>query len=221
MALFWIHSGPLWHHSCAVFWRRYLNFDSPLLFLFLTNYKRSSCQSKGDKDFTVGVNILQDVIVHPCTNMKAIITWTRNYIAPFYVDHAEVIKWKYFPRYGPFVRGIHRSPVNSPHKGHWRGALMFSLICALNKRLSKQSWGWSFETPSSSVMVITRPCPNLNVGTSVAKADFQKSHWTVEFLSGVQTSKHETPLAPSILVSIQARPMIPPLGVTVPQWVNA
>ena len=29
----------------------------------------------------------------------------------------DVIKWKYFPRYWPFVRGIHRSPVNSPHKG--------------------------------------------------------------------------------------------------------
>ena len=29
-----------------------------------------------------------------------------------------------------FVRGIHRSPVNSPHKGQWRGALMLSLICA-------------------------------------------------------------------------------------------
>ena len=27
------------------------------------------------------------------------------------------------------MRGIHRSPVNSPHKGQWRGALMFSLIC--------------------------------------------------------------------------------------------
>ena len=27
-----------------------------------------------------------------------------------------------FPRYWPFVRGIHRSPVNSPHKGQWRGA---------------------------------------------------------------------------------------------------
>ena len=26
-------------------------------------------------------------------------------------------------------RGIHRSPVNSPHKGQWRGASMFSLIC--------------------------------------------------------------------------------------------
>ena len=42
----------------------------------------------------------------------------------------DVIKWKHFPRYWPFVRGIHRSPVNSPHKGQWRGALMFSLIWA-------------------------------------------------------------------------------------------
>ena len=42
----------------------------------------------------------------------------------------DVIKCKYFPRYWPFVRGIHRSPVNSPHKGQWCGALMFSLICA-------------------------------------------------------------------------------------------
>ena len=43
--------------------------------------------------------------------------------------HDDVIKWKHFPHYWPFVRGIHRSPVNSPHKDQWRGALMFSLIC--------------------------------------------------------------------------------------------
>ena len=43
--------------------------------------------------------------------------------------HDDVIKWKHFPRYWPFVRGIHRSPVNSPHKGQWRGALMFFFIC--------------------------------------------------------------------------------------------
>ena len=59
------------------------------------------------------------------------------------VDHDDVIKWKHFPRYWPFVRGIHRSPVNSPHKGQWRGALMFSLICAWINR--KQLWGWWFE----------------------------------------------------------------------------
>ena len=46
-------------------------------------------------------------------------------------DILQKIWWRHqFPRYWPFVRGIHRSPVNSPHKGQWRGALMFSLICA-------------------------------------------------------------------------------------------
>ena len=44
--------------------------------------------------------------------------------------HDDVIKWKHFPRYWPFVRGIPRSSGNSPRKGQWCGALMFSLICA-------------------------------------------------------------------------------------------
>ena len=44
--------------------------------------------------------------------------------------HDDVIKWKHFPRCWPFVRGIHRSPVNSLHKGQWRGALRLSLIFA-------------------------------------------------------------------------------------------
>ena len=29
----------------------------------------------------------------------------------------DVIKWKHFSRYCPLVQGIHRSPVDSPHKG--------------------------------------------------------------------------------------------------------
>ena len=44
--------------------------------------------------------------------------------------HDDVIKWKHFPCHWSFVWGIHRSSVNSPHKGQWRGTLMFSLICA-------------------------------------------------------------------------------------------
>ena len=44
------------------------------------------------------------------------------------IVHDDVIKRKHFPRYWPRVRGIHRSPVNSPHTGQWRGTLMFSLI---------------------------------------------------------------------------------------------
>ena len=61
--------------------------------------------------------------------------------------HDDVIKWKHFPRYWPFVRVIHRSPVQSPHKGQWRGAFDVFFDLRLNKRLSKQSWGWWFETP--------------------------------------------------------------------------
>ena len=46
------------------------------------------------------------------------------------INHDDVIKWKHFLRNWPFVRGIHRSPVNSLQKGQWRGVLVFSLICA-------------------------------------------------------------------------------------------
>ena len=37
---------------------------------------------------------------------------------------------KNVPRYCPFVRGIHRSPVGPLHRGQWHGALLFSLMCA-------------------------------------------------------------------------------------------
>ena len=42
--------------------------------------------------------------------------------------HDDVIKWKHFPRYWPFVEVIHGSPLNYPQKGQWRGTLIFSLI---------------------------------------------------------------------------------------------
>ena len=38
--------------------------------------------------------------------------------------------------------GIHQSLVNSPHKGQWHRALMFSLICAwINGRVNKRDAG--------------------------------------------------------------------------------
>ena len=49
--------------------------------------------------------------------------------------HDESIKWKHFPRNWPHVRGIHRSPVTSPHKGK------FSLISAW-----KHGWVINHET---------------------------------------------------------------------------
>ena len=51
---------------------------------------------------------------------------------------------------GLLCGGFHGSPVNSPHKGQWRGALTF-LYRLLNKRLGKQSRRRWFETPSRSL----------------------------------------------------------------------
>ena len=75
--------------------------------------------------------------LHTCWQKAYLMTWNTFPLRSWsqigaiqeVLYHDDVIKWKHFPRYWPFVRGIHRSPVNSPHKGQWRGALMFSLIC--------------------------------------------------------------------------------------------
>ena len=67
------------------------------------------------------------------------------------ISHDDVIKWKHFPRYWPFVRGIYRSPVNSPAQRPVLRSFDVFFDLRLNKRLSKQSWGWWFETPSRSL----------------------------------------------------------------------
>ena len=63
-------------------------------------------------------------------------------------QYYDVIKWKHFQRYWPFVWGIHRSPVNFD---------VFFDLC-LNKRLSRQSRRWWSETPSHS---LSRHCNDL------------------------------------------------------------
>ena len=64
--------------------------------------------------------------------------------------HYNVIKWKHFPCYWPFVRGIHRAPVNSP-RARWipltkasDAELWFFFLWSA----SEQTRGWWFETPS-------------------------------------------------------------------------
>ena len=47
-----------------------------------------------------------------------------------------------------FVRGFHRSPVNSMHKRPVTRSFGFFFDLHLNKQFSKESWGWWLETPS-------------------------------------------------------------------------
>ena len=60
--------------------------------------------------------------------------------------HDDVIKWRHFPRYVPFVRRIHRLPVVFPHKGQWLRALMFSMTCAWTK-------GWAHNRDKQRVLM--------------------------------------------------------------------
>ena len=93
-----------------------------------------------------------DVINHPYLNIRLIMLWKG--LVSNKSDNGKVNSlapgpwWRHqmetFSALLAICAGNSPVPVNSPHKGLWRGALMFSL----NKRLSKQSWGWWFETLS-------------------------------------------------------------------------
>ena len=74
----------------------------------------------------ISFRFVPNSLIDKMSVLVQVIAWRRTCDEPL---HDDVIKWKHFPRYWPFVRGIHRSPVNSPYKGQWRGALIFSFIC--------------------------------------------------------------------------------------------
>ena len=90
--------------------------------------------------FCLGLNVPGLITSYPYYHNRHVLITPQNILlmsrgsgccqlgVPLADFHDDVNKWKHFPRYCPFVRGIHRSPVNPPHKGQWRGTLMFSLI---------------------------------------------------------------------------------------------
>ena len=65
--------------------------------------------------------------------------------------HDDVIKWRHFLRYWPFMRGIYWSPVNSHTRSVTRSFDVF-FNQRLNKRLRKQLWDWWYETPSRPLL---------------------------------------------------------------------
>ena len=77
-------------------------------------------------------HFMREVHVH---QMSCLVTgllmllWPDWYLGINNHFHDDVIKTT-FPCYWPFVQGIHRSPVNSPHKGQWHRVFMFSLVCS-------------------------------------------------------------------------------------------
>ena len=105
-------AGKLAHPTAATKWKRHADIFVYLFIYFLAG---------GDWKWACVAN-------HSSTLKRYIVTvHPRGRKEHF---HDDVIKWKHFHRYWPFVRGDHRSPVDSPHKSQWCGDFVFSLICA-------------------------------------------------------------------------------------------
>ena len=79
-------------------------------------YSRPSGAESGKYANAMTTYVMASCVAESLT-VIALTTWWRH--------QSEI-----FSAYWLFVREIHRSPVNSPHKGQRRGALMFCLICA-------------------------------------------------------------------------------------------
>ena len=117
--IFIILSYPV-HEKCFLQWSRH----SPK---YNTTYFKP-CPYCDNGSWTHRLRITKHPIICTCY-----ICLDRN-------THDDVIKWKHFPHYWPFVRGIYQSPVTRSFD------VYFDL--PPKKRLSKQSWGWWFETQS-------------------------------------------------------------------------
>ena len=108
--------------------KRYINAKIAHLDRFGYNYdvhKRILLTIDMHEKFTKNVN----------PNLIVMTSWNENIFRVTGHLCGESTGPRYIPRTKaseapwPFVLGIRRSPVYSPHKGQWRGALMFSLIC--------------------------------------------------------------------------------------------
>ena len=100
-------------------------------------------------------------------------------MAGSYYSHDDVIKLKHCPLYLPFVRGIHRSQVNSPHKGQWCGALMFSLICAwINTWVNNRETG-DLRRHCAHFDVIVMVFHNIFANCFLETFMISGSHWAV------------------------------------------
>ena len=78
--------------------------------------------------------------------------------------HDDVTKWKHFPRYWPICGEF-------PSQRPVTRAFDVFIDPLLNKRLSKQSWGWWFETPSCSLW---RHCNGRSKSMETGDASFRQ-----------------------------------------------
>ena len=91
-------------------------------------YSFEQNKNTGSSSLFIWGDLKQLLILHISTPKRTKIYLRKGQYQPadnrMCPAHDDVIILKHLSSYWPFVRGIHLPPVNSPHKGQWRGALM-------------------------------------------------------------------------------------------------
>ena len=104
-------------------WRPFwFGLNSSMLILVLVIWIRSEYISFNSSH---NICLLWECVLHRHLQVSSI----QGRLLLTWMYHDDVIKWQHFPRYWHIVWEIHRLLVISPHKGQWRQALMFALIC--------------------------------------------------------------------------------------------
>ena len=100
--------------------------------LHTSKYMLANASSKFCQMLTDATSVNPNILPLPGVSLQAAVELLR-WLLPSETltisgrfKHDDVIKRKHFSRYWPFLWGIHWPS----HKGQWRGAFMFSSICA-------------------------------------------------------------------------------------------
>ena len=115
-----------------------------------SKWHQSFTKSKFSRSDVVWVSLIFARLWNIPTCWKNIWWRVNSTVAVHSLAHGDVIKWKIFPRYWPFVRGFHRLPAITLTKPMTQKFDVFFDL-RLNKRLRKQSRCRWFETPSPSL----------------------------------------------------------------------
>ena len=132
--------------------------------------------------------------------------------------HDDAMKWKHFPRYWLFVRGINRWPVDSPNKSQWRGALVFSLICAWPNGWANNRGAGGLGRHRAHYDVTVMRCRPMGWG-SICRWYLCHSYTSCKAL-WIITSTH---LCPNIIKDIEAETKLPSsyrrqFKMHIPEW---
>ena len=114
------HKGPVM--------RKMVPFDDVMM-IFVTSQYHTGFDNTGNCFECHKAKHYSYLTWNICTMSLATNTHSLNCDYSF-ISYDDVIKWKHFLRYWPFVWGIHRSPPRGFPSQRWLGALMFPLTYA-------------------------------------------------------------------------------------------